>query len=418
MKKILLVAFHFPPNPGIGSRRWAKFAKHLAQQGHEVFVLAAEVLPEHKNDTRWLADVQHERIHTFRLPTNYPAILRGQVKSFSDKLCYRFALAKVNRNQEGTPYDYSGCWQNALQEKARALIRSENIKHVIVTVAPFRSAFFMAQLKAEFPELKLLVDYRDPWTTGLAYGIPQLSPERKKYELEVEQYVHEKADLITSPHPDVLAELKKQFNGKNYVHLPHAFETPAAIATPTQRDDGKIKLVFGGTIDLLHIEPVIQHLIIAFKKLENEQPTLFQKIDFVFYTPRGKVFQLLSDSGLSCFRFAEPVSPEAFQHVCAQADFLTLLLPDHLRVLMITKTGEYLPFRKPVLAFMEDGFLKTFFESNRIGFSLNRSTGANRLLEILTAYEAQQLDFNHTFDLTAFHYEAVTQVLVQHLHAE
>ncbi|MGL4596310.1 MAG: hypothetical protein ACRCYO_02205, partial [Bacteroidia bacterium] len=261
MKKILLVAFHFPPNPGIGSRRWAKFAKYLAQQGHEVFVLAAEVLPEHQNDTRWLSDVQQERIHTFRLPTNYPTILRSNVKSFSDKLCYRFALAKVNRNQQGTPYDYSGCWQKMLQEKARELIRKEKIKNVVVTVAPFRSAFFMAQLKTEFPELNLIVDYRDPWTTGLAYGIPQLSAERKQYELEVEQYVNEHANMITSPHPDVLAELKTQFKGKNYVHLPHAFETQKIIARQARLDAAKITIVFGGTIDLLHIEPVIEQLI-------------------------------------------------------------------------------------------------------------------------------------------------------------
>ncbi|MGL4598299.1 MAG: hypothetical protein ACRCYO_12255, partial [Bacteroidia bacterium] len=286
---------------------------------------------------------------------------------------------------------------------------------VVVTVAPFRSAFFMAQLKSEFPELNLIVDYRDPWTTGLAYGIPQLSAERKQYELEVEQYVNEHANLITSPHPDVLVELKAQFKGKNYVHLPHAFETQKIIAKQVQAHQEKIKIVFGGTIDLLHIEPVIEQLIASFKQLQIEHPALYAKIDFVFYAFQGKVFQQIQDSGLTCFRFEQPVSPEAFQDVCAQADFLTLFLPDHLRVLMITKTGEYLPFRKPVLAFMEDGYLKTFFESNRIGFSLNRATGTARLFNLLLEFEQGKLDFNEQFDLTRFEYESVTQVLVQYL---
>lgn len=42
MKKILLIAYKFPPYDGVASLRWAKMSKYLAKLGHEIHVLTVD----------------------------------------------------------------------------------------------------------------------------------------------------------------------------------------------------------------------------------------------------------------------------------------------------------------------------------------------------------------------------------------
>ena len=75
MNKILLVCYSFPPNPGVGGRRWAKFAKYLVKSGHYVEVINAKLTTD-KLST-WSKDAQllHEKNHVHSLPTSYPEII-------------------------------------------------------------------------------------------------------------------------------------------------------------------------------------------------------------------------------------------------------------------------------------------------------------------------------------------------------
>jgi hypothetical protein len=43
-KHIILVNYDFPPNKGIGGRRWGKLAKEFAEQNCIVHVIKAEAL--------------------------------------------------------------------------------------------------------------------------------------------------------------------------------------------------------------------------------------------------------------------------------------------------------------------------------------------------------------------------------------
>ena len=80
-KQVLIISFVFPPYPGIGGRRWAKFSKYLTELETEVFVLASENPFSTKSE--WTKDIENSNVK--RLPLKYPKALITFPKSFSGR---------------------------------------------------------------------------------------------------------------------------------------------------------------------------------------------------------------------------------------------------------------------------------------------------------------------------------------------
>ena len=78
-KKVLIVCYSFPPYPGIGGRRWAKFSKYIKLLGTEVFVISSKNPFNEKSN--WTTDI--EGINVTRLPLIYPKALISFPKSFT-----------------------------------------------------------------------------------------------------------------------------------------------------------------------------------------------------------------------------------------------------------------------------------------------------------------------------------------------
>ena len=72
-ERVLLCCYGFPPNTGIGGRRWAKLAKGLAQNGTAVEVINAD-LPK-TGASPWSEDVSHPLITVHSVPSDYPTAL-------------------------------------------------------------------------------------------------------------------------------------------------------------------------------------------------------------------------------------------------------------------------------------------------------------------------------------------------------
>ena len=56
--KVLLIAYHFPPDPAVGAVRPGRLAQYLAARGHEVTVLAGPLQSEPRTTTEGLVTVE------------------------------------------------------------------------------------------------------------------------------------------------------------------------------------------------------------------------------------------------------------------------------------------------------------------------------------------------------------------------
>ncbi|MGE0566591.1 MAG: hypothetical protein AB7O73_01465, partial [Bacteroidia bacterium] len=238
-----IVSYTFPPSKQIGGRRWAKFSQHLHCQGHHVTVVCA-------NDFYDSAYYKKEfsGIEVVVLPKHYPDWLTGETKSFFEKILYFFYTRVWSLFTKQNLFDKGYAWKKPMLSTLEKLHQNRKIGVLIVTGAPFSLLYYGAEFKNRHKEIKYIGDWRDPWTWGSYYGIPDLSKRKKKYQEYSEQTSVEACDIITCPTQNMIEVLRDKYPkqaSKCYL-LPHAYE-PEKF--PELVSEGKREgFIYGGTL--------------------------------------------------------------------------------------------------------------------------------------------------------------------------
>ncbi len=234
-KKILLIVYQFCPKGQIGTRRWSKFAKYLANEGYSVHVLCAKY--PYRDKINWCHEVEdNPNIIIHRIAPMYPTYLLKPERNFWIKL--------FDRLFSNTLYymDMAQHWGWKMIPAAKKLIEKEDLKNVIVSGGPFMTLYHAARLKKTMPQIRLIMDFRDPWSTWL----PQRTlPEkvRKKQAAKLEAFSLPLADKVlftteqlrseyAALYPRVKEKFVVLYNGydeEDFTNLP-----PAKATTPLQ----------------------------------------------------------------------------------------------------------------------------------------------------------------------------------------
>ena len=228
-KKIVLLCWDFPPNDGIGGRRWAKMSKWLLKSGYEIHVIKSKSKTGNQNSA-WLSDVNSNQIHIYEVETYWPVKwLNSKGNFIYDKLKHKFATLYLNFFVNGTMYDKAIGKESDVVKLASKIIKLNKIENVIVTGAPFNLIYYAAKIKLIVPTIFVLADYRDPWLNAVNYGMKNLSTKNKLAEQTKQNFVFETIDVITAPNTFLLNDIKATYTGSNsikanFVELPHAYD--------------------------------------------------------------------------------------------------------------------------------------------------------------------------------------------------
>jgi hypothetical protein len=170
---VLLITFSFPPAGGVGVLRALSLAKYLPENGIRVDVLTARNAPAVGKDLSLLqqvpSEVQVHRTWTLDLPfwlrkSVKKAITGGKASSPSTA---SQSSSKKNplRRWIGNlllPDPQIGWLPFALPAAAR-IIRKRSIDAVLITVPPYSSVRLVTKLRRLFPDLPIVLDFRDEW---------------------------------------------------------------------------------------------------------------------------------------------------------------------------------------------------------------------------------------------------------------
>ena len=174
MKKVLIITYYWPPAGGPGVQRWVKFVKYLRDFGVEPIIYTPQNPTYPMLDPHMVAEVP-EDLTVLKTKIFEPYTLASL---FSKEKTQKIS-AGIIPTKKPSLLDKFLLWirGNLFLPDARVLwVRpsvkylskylSENQIDTIITTAPPHSLHLIGlHLKEQFPSLRWIADFRDPWTT-------------------------------------------------------------------------------------------------------------------------------------------------------------------------------------------------------------------------------------------------------------
>lgn len=410
-ESILIACFDFPPNEGIGGRRWAKFAKGLVRQGYTVHVIKADPVTNSKSG--WSDVLELPNLHIHSLPRTYPAVLSRGPKSFLEKIQYRLALERLKRVEKGTLFDLAIGWERSFHDLANALIREFNITKIAATGAPFNLLYYTCKLKIQHPQVTVVCDFRDPYLNAVNYGMTTLSPQQRQEEQRKFNYIVQHADVVTCPNEYLLRDLELASTVENkakFIALPHIIDfddIPTASTEPESIAAQEVNIVYAGAL-YLGLEKYVEGLNAIIE--DCIQKKRCAKFRFDFFTPDQR-YKSLFKLHTCPVSFHNPIGKSVFHNV-HNASAALVMLADQNKDFLTTKFFEYLALRKPLLFVGAEGQTSAFIEANHLGRIIRSS---DDLVQAINDLNSGNFAFDQNFDLAPFSLDARTQLLLQML---
>lgn len=366
-KHIIIVNYDFPPNKGIGGRRWGKLAKEFAEQNCIVHVVKAEALSD-TDKSVWSEEVKNNNIFIHSLPRVYPTILLTHPTNFIDKLKYRKALNFVKKNFKGTPYDISLGWEKHLEPKLNELVKKHPIQWIFATGAPWDMLRAVANWKRNYSKIKFWADFRDPWLNARNYGMPYLSEEKKNEETKKAQTVLDHANVLSAPALQILEhfsseQLIKKEN-KKFFHLKHFHSEPKFTGQSFGFSSTEITIEYGGEI-YLDTEPYLESMSTDLTKLREFDPSLYERLNIHFHSTSFEKIQNIFKFH-PCVRVSDSIGKKIENRI-AQAHWCMILLAEHNKDFFTTKYFEYQTLGTPYLYIGASGEVLKTIESEKRG---------------------------------------------------
>jgi len=364
MKKILILAYKFPPMGTIGTRRWAKFAKYLAKNGYEVLVLAREY--HYQDKVNWNHDVEDKNIKKIYFKTSYPTIcLKNHKNIFEKIICKIFNLIRELFLHK---LDIADSESFYFFKQANEIISKENIKNIVVTAPPHSFSYYATILKSENPYINLIVDYRDPWNYFTPYTLKKLNSfKTKEKSLQMETQLVIMANHILCVTQDMTNNLKNLY--------PEYAQKVSTLYNGYDDDDYKdiiksdikhsdfVKILYAGAFESGRMEAIVliaQALDeIDEKLLKNFKIILYSNINANVFL-QNKYYQTIH----KYFEFHGFISQKEIINELNKCDIcLSINSPDNVHAFG-TKIFDYMALGKPIWHISNGGELFELLEKN------------------------------------------------------
>jgi glycosyltransferase involved in cell wall biosynthesis len=415
LKRVVIVCFTFPPFPGIGGRRWAKFARCLHEKGHDIQVIAAKKAKE--SESTWYKDTADyiDRVHF--LPSKYPEILTVVPASLLQRFQYRLALVFVKiKNWRGNYFDPSSFYGPVVSAKVKDFIE-KGYNNVIISCGPFRMTGDLLQLKDQYPEVNFILDFRDPWANNkTSFGFQSIGKIRLNNEVLLEKEVISKADVVLS----VSQEMNDYFyevHGKSLdsmVYIPNGLDRADFANLDRELNTRKNKLwVFTGT--LYHkSERVFSRFCDAlFTIQETGRWPDGLRLEFCGTVPPwfyihtqklGDKVQYIGNLGLN----------ETYKKL-AESSACMLFLTDDLAYSKSTKFFEYVAMKKPVLVMSLGGGAGNYVAEKNLGYNCTEQEMLGEVTRAMREIEQGEYHFPESYDVNAHDVMQITDSIVERL---
>lgn len=372
LRRVILLAYHYPPSPAVGAIRAAKVAKALAAAGHDVHVLtipsaggAAETISDGPNLTRHLVPpersprewVNHlRRVLSGRGSVSRSGSAQGTAPAAeaSPAAVHTSALKRYFFSILWLPDDVQGFIRPAAR-LARQLAAAQ--PSLIYSSAPPFSPHLAARRAKRDAQVPLVLEFRDPWVDNPQKPAHVRSQLADWLDARLERNCLRAADLIVSVSNGIdrlLSQKLPPTMRDKCVMIRNGID---GLATPAPLPARPFRIMHAGTCSYgRDPRPFLRALAAAVKTLALGPGDVEVRFVGMCRAYGGDdLATLAANLGLGGMLHLEDWIPrDAALHLMSESHLLLVLAqeqPDQVP----NKVYEYLGSGRPVLAYADEG---------------------------------------------------------------
>lgn len=387
-KRVLVIAYYFPPMGLSGVQRVAKLVKYLPSYGWHPTVLTVKPGGYFAYDESLLQEVKDAGVKVVRTASLDPtqvfsrqATVRLPKESSRKWLSFISQTLFVPDNKRG--------WFPFAVAAGRRLLQQESFAAIFSTAPPYTAHLIGASL-ARSSKLPLIADYRDDWVGNPRHTYPTRAHQAWSSRLEHRVFrAAAMSTVINEPIRRSLANRHPEAASKQQIQIvpqgfdPTDFEVPAA-SLPS---DVMHLLYTGVFYDVQTPDFFLKGLALALAKQPSMRGTL--QASFVGLVPEASkalVTRLGLEDMVSYRGYLDHQQTVALQQA-ADILWLTVGKREGAEQISTSKLFEYIGTRKPILALVPDGAAKQTVEAYGAGVVVDPEDSEGIGKEIIRLYD-------------------------------
>lgn len=263
-RRLLLIAYYFPPANAIGGVRAYNMAKWLCRKGWEVTVVTpvVEAWRNTENTEAVERELAREGIRCIRADHRWRILSPGHL-TCPDSRAWGIVGGVSRRVARLWGLEVEIGWMREA-ERACAGLESRDVDLILATGKPFGS-FELARRLSERLKRPFILDYRDLWTTN-----PHAISEPRKATLQLEKRLLAECAGVIAVSPGVAADLESRCPPGKRVYVVTNGYDPEEVAEVQPFPFGHFAIVYAG----LFYPPkrVISPVMAALRQLRDRHP--------------------------------------------------------------------------------------------------------------------------------------------------
>lgn len=261
MKKVLIVAYYFPPSGGPGVQRVLKYVQYLRDAGWEPVVLTVRDANFPARDESLLdevpADVKVVRTKIFEPYGLYRRLTGKRAGTAIDVNTIRKSGTRIAPSERISEFiratffipDARRGWLRHAVKAGLKTIREENIEAIYSSSPPYTCALIARELKRK-ADLRWIAGFRDPWTgfitTPRRWALP------RAIDRYLERSVFTEADAIEVAWLGIQKDAIRKYPNlpaTKFHHLPNGYDSnDFHDIDPTTRTDKRFTITYTGSM--------------------------------------------------------------------------------------------------------------------------------------------------------------------------
>lgn len=262
MKKILILAYDFPPYVSVGGLRPFSWFRYLPEFGAFPIVVTRQWSNKYANHLDYVAP--SDTTETIYEENNQGLIIRTPfTPNFSNRLLIKYGDSKFNLLRKGVSvfYDYGQFVfpigpKSIIYTEAEKYIQNNKVDIIIATGEPYILFEYASKLSKKY-NVPWIADYRDPWTQDKSRKNKGFS---QKCDAYLEKKILHNASAITTVSEFFQQQISTLISDKPFYIIQNGYddeEVEKVKGIEQSRD--KLKIAIVGTLYKWHpVESILQ----------------------------------------------------------------------------------------------------------------------------------------------------------------